>query len=71
MDAGMRLKDDEGRLPRSATAKVLTGNPGDHNTLDAPDTVIPQDVKVDIKNRELFVSCKPISLSAVTCNLMK
>ena len=71
VDAGMRLKHYEGTLPQSAAAKVLTGNPADQNTFDAPDTVIRQEAKVDIKNSELSVSCKPVSLTVVTCNLSK
>ncbi len=71
VDADMRLKDDEGRLPHTAAAKVLTGNPADQNTFDVPDTVIPQEAKVEIKNGELSVTCKPVSLTVVTCNLAK
>ena len=56
--------------PRAAAAAVLTGDPGDENSFEAPDRVVPRDAEVSMEEGTLTVSCEPHSLTVIQCELM-
>ncbi len=71
VDVALCVNDREGRLPQSAAAKVLTGDAADQNTFEKPDRVRPDETKIHIKDGKLSVTCEPVSLTVVTCDLVK
>ena len=56
--------------PRVAAAAVLTGDPGDENSFEAPDRVVPRDAEVSAEEGILTLSCEPHSLTVIQCELM-
>ena len=66
VEARLRIKDAEGRVPSKATAAVLTGKPTDENTFETPDKVKPGPGKVEGKQDEWVALCPPYSLTVVT-----
>ena len=55
--------------PRVAAAAVLTGDPGDENSFEAPDRVVPRDAEVSAEEGTLTLSCEPHSLTVIQCEL--
>ena len=50
----------------SVTARVLAGDPHDHNTFDAPTAVEPAELEVKVDNGELCAVLPPCSVAAFT-----
>jgi alpha-L-arabinofuranosidase len=48
------------------TARVLAGDPHDHNTFDAPTAVEPTELEVKVENGELCAMLPPCSVAAFT-----
>ena len=62
----IQVKAGESTLPSTAAAMVLTGDPADENTFEAPDNVKPRAAKVEGEQGDWRVVCEPSSLTVVT-----
>jgi alpha-N-arabinofuranosidase len=58
-----------GACAASACARVITGAPQAHNTFDAPETVKPQALSVNIADGRATVTLPPCSVAEVTLHV--
>ena len=54
---------------RSVKASVLTGDGADENTFESPERIAPAETAVAVRDGRLSLSCPPMSLTAVQCEL--
>ena len=56
--------------PRVTAATALTGDPGDENSFEAPDRILPRGAEISSEeDGTLTVSCEPHSLTVIQCEL--
>lgn len=54
---------------RSVKASVLTGDGADENTFESPERIAPAETAAAVRDGRLSLSCPPMSLTAVQCEL--
>ena len=68
VQARLRTK---GAVPDRGSAVVLTGDPADENTFEAPEKIKPRAGLVSRSGEEWVVSCPPYSLTVVTLKRLR
>lgn len=69
VDTAVNLNGGHGKGPQSMQVQVLTGDGADQNTFEQPDKVIPRAGKAEIRDGKIMVTCPPMSLTLINCDL--